>query len=552
APGSSVTPEGTVELVVAGDVAAVVPLDDGVAVWAPDDLQATADPHAVVARYVPAPGNWVASTSLPVTHEVRQAGTTTVLHVAPEASSATEPVTLTAVVEPVAPSTEHPRGDVVFRSGDDVLGEVALADGEARLTVTDLAVGEHALTATFVGTPSYRVSASAAVTHVVAKGVPDVDLTASDAAPVHGRAVNLTATVTTSTGARPTGTVTFYDGDERLGAVPLDDGTAVLTVPSLAAGERELSARYHGDHRFAAADGTLDLTVATATPHVRVASVAPGASRWGDTVTVDVQVTSPTGSTPTGEVELWRSGAGAVGAAPVVDGVARVVVDDLGIGRHALVALYRGDANHDAADSVEGDGDVTWHEVGRAVPRLVVRTSDATRYGDAVRVDVEVEAVHGQVPSGQVRIRLQNIGYAPPTRFDDEGRASAVFDAVPPGAWTVWVEGGEDAWFEAVNASHHQHRAQPGTAPLALSTTPARPTSDGDVTVTVAVGPEAAAGVGRVDLRADGAYVGTADVGPDGSARLTTRFATPGPVVLTATYNGFGLFEPTTSAPHEV
>jgi sugar lactone lactonase YvrE len=83
-----------------------------------------------------------------------------------------------------------------------------------------------------------------------------IAVSASNATPVYGQSVTLTATVTVPSGdPKPTsthGTVTFYDNTSFLATVPLSGstGTATLTTVSLAVGTNLITASYSGDSSY--------------------------------------------------------------------------------------------------------------------------------------------------------------------------------------------------------------------------------------------------------------------------------------------------------------
>jgi hypothetical protein len=87
-------------------------------------------------------------------------------------------------------------------------------------------------------------------TALIAAGPSTTALAVSPAATLFGQAVTLTATVTGTGGAVPTGTVTFFDGGTQLGAAGLTNGHASLTVTTLAPGGHALTAVYGGDANF--------------------------------------------------------------------------------------------------------------------------------------------------------------------------------------------------------------------------------------------------------------------------------------------------------------
>jgi YVTN family beta-propeller protein len=82
--------------------------------------------------------------------------------------------------------------------------------------------------------------------------------------PAYGSPLTFTATVATPVGT-PTGTVTFSDAGNSLGASPLNGVTATLIVPSLLAGVHSITASYSGNNSFSGSASTvLTITVSPA------------------------------------------------------------------------------------------------------------------------------------------------------------------------------------------------------------------------------------------------------------------------------------------------
>jgi hypothetical protein len=79
---------------------------------------------------------------------------------------------------------------------------------------------------------------------------------------LHGQSVTITATVTSSGNAIPTGYVTFSDGNTVLAQIHLDgSGTAAFATSSLAVGIHNISVTYASDTSNAASSGSLVQTV---------------------------------------------------------------------------------------------------------------------------------------------------------------------------------------------------------------------------------------------------------------------------------------------------
>lgn len=119
---------------------------------------------------------------------------------------------------------------------------------------------------------------------------------------------------------------------------------------------------------------------------------------YGVGLTLPVSVTpGEAGDAVTGAVEV-REGSELLGAADVVDGVARVSLPaDLAPGRHDLVASYAG-------SGWVGDGAALFSvTVGRAAAG-VTATAPTTTSGEAPVVTATVTGVDGVAPTGQVRV----------------------------------------------------------------------------------------------------------------------------------------------------
>jgi hypothetical protein len=79
---------------------------------------------------------------------------------------------------------------------------------------------------------------------------------------VLNQAVTLTATVSSSAGGTPTGTVTFKDGSATLGTVALDGtGQATFTTSALGVGTHAIRGQYSGDANFTASIGNVSQEV---------------------------------------------------------------------------------------------------------------------------------------------------------------------------------------------------------------------------------------------------------------------------------------------------
>jgi len=175
-------------------------------------------------------------------------------------------VTLTATL--TGSGSAKPSGSVTFLSGATALGTGTLnSSGTATLAVTTLPVGSNSITASFPGDTNYAAVTSAPLIETVQTATPTIKLTASASTAAYGAAVTLTATLGSTGSAKPTGSVTFYNGSTSLGTGTLNaSGVATLAVASLPVGAASLKATYGGDSNFATITSTaLTVTVTKAT-----------------------------------------------------------------------------------------------------------------------------------------------------------------------------------------------------------------------------------------------------------------------------------------------
>ncbi|HXH78643.1 Ig-like domain repeat protein [Nocardioides sp.] len=146
--------------------------------------------------------------------------------------------TLTATV--TAPAGQ-PAGNVEFRDGSVLVGTRAVSSGTATLVMPDLIRGDHPFRATFVPTDSalFTTSQSALVTSTVSGTSTTTTLTATGGV----QTASLSAAVTPSAGT-PSGTVQFREATIVVGSAVVADGTAVLALTGVSAGNHSYTATF--------------------------------------------------------------------------------------------------------------------------------------------------------------------------------------------------------------------------------------------------------------------------------------------------------------------
>jgi hypothetical protein len=361
-PGASVsTPlSGYVAFVVDSRAAVNEPVVNGQATYATTSLGVGT--HTVTATYL-GTSLFASSGDMIASQVVNQASSTTTLAYS-GSFVVNQPLSLRATVATAAPSYAYPTGSVTFMDNGNSLGTLNLSGTGTSQYVTlslptGLPAGAHSITAVYGGDANVMGSTSAAVNKTVTQLSTSTSLATTVNPVVVGNPVTLTATVAGSTslsgGAKPSGSVTFYDGGAPLGTAPLSGGVAQLPTSFATAGSHALTAVYGGDATFSMSTGALSQSVASApsASHVVLSSSASTAvvgQAVKFTVYVYGGVVGASESGATGTITLM-DGKTPVGTASIAGGAATFTLSSLGLGSHSLTASYGGDANFAAAVS---------------------------------------------------------------------------------------------------------------------------------------------------------------------------------------------------------
>jgi hypothetical protein len=154
-----------------------------------------------------------------------------------------------------------PTGTMAFKASGSVIAgcsAIAVSNGQAQCTTTALAAGSYQITGTYSGDSAYQAGVAGPITETV-NGAAAAPLTLSlvSSTPTSTFGENVTFTLRITGGASPTGTVQFTDGKTvtmlGCGAVPIVNGVASCTRPTLYKGTHQIYARYSGDSQNSAA-----------------------------------------------------------------------------------------------------------------------------------------------------------------------------------------------------------------------------------------------------------------------------------------------------------
>jgi len=356
--------------------------------------------HSVTAVYA-GNANLSGSTSAALSQVVNGATTTTTATSSPNPSNFAQSVTLSATIQLAFGGSAT--GTVTFFDGATSLGSASVSANAAQLSLATLTAGAHSITAKYNGDANFSANTSATITQTVNQGSTATTVVSNLNPSAFAQSVTFTASVQSSAGGSPTGTVTFFDGGSSLGSVNLSGASAQLTVSSLSVGSHSITAKYSGDSSFAAStSGSLTETVNKAASSTTLGTSA-NPSSYGQSVTFTAAVAPAFGGTPTGTVTFF-DGSTSLGNATLSGGVATLTTASTSLlaGSHSISAKYSGDSNFLASTSS------TLAQIVNPAATSATLTSSAnpSAVGKSVTFTAHVSSSVGGTLSGTVNVYL--------------------------------------------------------------------------------------------------------------------------------------------------
>ncbi|NYF91012.1 Ig-like domain repeat protein [Tunturiibacter empetritectus] len=525
--GSEPAPTGVVTFHDGSATLAAVTLNAaGVAVFNTTSL--ALGTHIITASYG-GDANNNAALSLPLSESVQRATTQTSMAVSAVTSTVNSTETLTVTV---TGSGGIPGGQVTFLDGTAVIGTAILsANGSASLSVSNLSLGQHTLSASYGGDTNDAASSSPAQTITVNKGAPGLTLVSSSNPSIAGLQVVFTANLSGTTVA-PTGSVTFTDGTTVLGSSPIAaNGSANFSTSSLSVGQHTIVATYTGDANNSAASspGVVE-TIQPSTSTVTLSS-NKNPALIGDAVTFAMTV-SGTGSQPTGTVIL-RDGANSIGTTAIgASGLATLTVSNLTIGAHTLIATYNGDSSHPG--SVSGP---LLQTILQPTASTLISSSNPSLSGTPVTFTTVVSSSGGSPVTGSVTFRDGAVILGT-SIVGASGTSTFTTNALSPGQHSIVATYSGDSVSQTSSSPVLVQTVQNSGTTTVLTTSGTPSIAGAPLTLTAQVTGKGAAPAGPVSFEDGTTVIGTASVGVNGIATLTTSSLAAGQHILLAIYEG--------------
>jgi Bacterial Ig-like domain (group 3) len=255
----------------------------------------------------------------------------------------------------------NPTGNVTLYYGSTALANATLSPqssgdpGESPPSVATIShstkgapPGKYSLYVKYPGDTNFTGSqtTSFTVTIEAAQLATSTALAVTPNPTVKGQPTTVVATVTPTGTAVPTGSVTILAGSSNLGAIPLTNGAATLTVPAnIPAGTYQVQALYSGDtYNIASTSNAVELTVDAQTSTTTAVTVSPATVTAGATVQLAATVTPAISNVvPTGTVTVSANGT-AVTTLTLNKGAASETVSTAGLtpGTYSIVGKYSG------------------------------------------------------------------------------------------------------------------------------------------------------------------------------------------------------------------
>jgi hypothetical protein len=396
----------------------------------------------------------------------------TVTTVVPSSTSMTYGTNVTFTVT-VSANSGTPSGTVTLYDHGQSLGQATLQSGRASYVTSALSVGSHSITASYAGGGSYLASGSSAVTVTVNPAVFNTltVLYSSAAVAQAGQAVTFAAVVSTSGSVPPSGMVRFYDNGVYLGQAGLQSSYGVawatFTTSSLGVGSHVIVASYQGDsHNYASTSAPVTETITPVLATTRTVLYASAASMAaGQAVTFAAVVSTSGAVQPSGTVSFYDNGTYLGQAALQLSyGViwATFTTAGLGVGSHAITALYAGDGHNSYSTSVPVTETIT--PALATTLTTVYASSSSVRAGQALTFAAVVSTSGSLQPSGTVS-------------FYDNGTylGQVAIQASYGVTWAAFTTPGLGAGSHSITASYSgdNHNGHSMSAPVMVTITPA-------------------------------------------------------------------------------
>jgi uncharacterized repeat protein (TIGR03803 family) len=361
----------------------------------------------------------------------------------------------------------------------------------------------------------------------------------------HGQAVTFTAAVTSINGAPPNGeSVTFFNGSDVLGTVPLRGGVASLRTSALLVGVSTITARYVGDANFLTStspglEQSVNSTSKLATSTALSSNLSP--STYGQAVTFAATVTATGGIPPNGETvtfywvqpENETNGLYVLGTSTITGGIASLTTSSLQSGIFSISAAYLGDANFSGSTSSSLQQGVDTSSQSATTTALTSNLNPSI-YGQKVTWTATVKSSRSTTPTGKVNFNWGDF-YVGTAALSSNGVATLTRSLLSADAYPLFAVYTGDT-NNGPSASPILHQVITQTTSAATITASPNPSTQGQsVTFTAKITSPTTTPAGPVTFTAGKTMLGSVELS-EGKATFTTSTLAIGSTTVTVTY----------------
>ncbi len=435
-----------------------------------------------------------------------------------------------------------PTGTLSLQEGNTTLVTLHLsATSSYTFSTNTLSLGTHTLTSTYSGDADNANAVSSAVTLVVGQAPTTTALTSSVNPLTQSSALALNVVVS-SDSPNLGGTVTFFDGANRLGTATLaGNGTASLNLTtSLSLGQHLLTATYNGDVNHTTSTSTaLPELVVQAIASALSSSSNPSPSGGNIVFTASF---AGNGVSASGTA-IFRDGGTLLATVPLTPtGTATYATPALAVGTHLITVTYSGDSNYAVTTA-----QLTQTVVSDTTQVILSASSSSSVYGQSLTFTASVTS-DGGAATGTVAFLDGgvNLGSA---QLNANQVATFTTDKLSPGNHAITAHYLGNGSANASVTTPLAVSVKQTTSLAVVSSSNPSPTLNAITFTATLTDAGVATATGPINFFDGVTNIGSAALDASGHASLSVPQLAAGNHVITAAYNGDVADLPSNSAP---